>query len=96
MRGEEEAQHSPRPAAGSSGPSVSFYLWLGVGRVGGRGRRALRVCLRLRLLLVYLVDGGGDVGGRKRRLFFLPFLLAASVRAVHPLSQTLGQREVGG
>ncbi len=42
------------------------------------------------------MDGGCDIRGGQGCLFFLPFLFASSVCAVHPLAQTLGQGQVGG
>lgn len=65
---------------------VSFYLWLQVGRLCRRRSHALPVCVRLRLLLVYLVDGWCDIRGGQGCLFFLPFLFAPPVHAVHPLA----------
>lgn len=62
----------------------------------GRGRRPAWLRLRLRLVLVYLLYGGRDVGGRQRGLLLLPFLFAPAVRAVHPLAQALGNGQVGG
>lgn len=65
---------------------VSLYLWLEVGRLRRRRSHALPVCVRLRLLLVYLVDGWCDIRGGQGGLFFLSFLFAPSVHAVHPLA----------
>lgn len=79
-----------------TGLTHRHYLLLILGRLRGRGHRALALRVRLGLLLVDLMDGGGHLGGGHGGLLFLSLLLAPAVHAEHPLAEALGWGEVGG